>query len=47
MVARVMVAPVWDQREERKADTEDVGLEVSIHADLPQTGAPKKAEERQ
>jgi len=47
MVKRVVATTEWGQREERKADTQGVGLEASIHADLPQRGAPKKPEERQ
>jgi len=34
MVARVVAATERDQREKRKADTESVGLEASIHAEL-------------
>ena len=47
MVKRVVAGTEWDQREGRKADTEGVGLEASIQADLTQTGGPKKPEERQ
>jgi len=47
MVKRVVAATERDQREGRKADTDGVGLEASIHADLTQTGGPKKQEERQ
>ena len=46
MVARVVAATERDQREERKSDTEGVGLDASIHADLMQTGGLKKPEER-
>jgi hypothetical protein len=47
MVATVVAATKRDQKEERKADTEGVGLEASIHADLTQTGGPEEPEERQ
>ena len=47
MVARVVAATGRDQKEERKADTEGVGLEASIHADLTQTGGPEEPDERQ
>jgi len=47
MVKRVVAPTGWDQREGRKANTEGVSLEASIHADLTQTGGPKKPEERQ
>jgi hypothetical protein len=47
MVKRVVAATERDQRERRLADTEVVGLEASIHADLTQTGRLKKPEERQ
>jgi len=47
MVKRVVATTERGQREERKADTEGVGLEASIHVDLTQTGEPKKPEERQ
>jgi hypothetical protein len=47
MVARVVAATERDQKEERKADTEGVGPEASIHADLTQTGGPEEPEERQ
>jgi len=32
MVTRVVAATEWGQREERKADTEGIGLEVLIHS---------------
>jgi hypothetical protein len=38
MVARAVAPSDWAQKVERKADTEDVSLEASIHADLTQTG---------
>jgi hypothetical protein len=47
MVARVVAATDHDQKEERKADTEGVGLEASIHADLTHSGGPEEPEERQ
>ena len=47
MVARAVAATERGQKEERRADTEGVGLEASIHADLTQTGGPEKPEERQ
>jgi len=47
MVIRVVAATEQSQREERKANTEGVGLEASIHADVTQTGGPKELEERQ
>jgi len=47
MVARMVAATERDQREERKANTEGVGLGASIHADLTQTGGPEEPEERQ
>jgi hypothetical protein len=46
MVARAVAATERGQKEERRADTEGVGLEASIHADLTQTGGPEKTEER-
>jgi hypothetical protein len=47
MVARVVAATEWDRKEERKLDTEGVGLEASIQADLTQTGGPEVQKERQ
>jgi hypothetical protein len=47
MVKRVVATTERGQREERKADTEGVSLEASIHADPTQTGEPKKPEEHQ
>jgi len=47
MVARVVAATEQDQREEWKVDTDYGGLQVSIHADLKQTGGLRKPEERQ
>jgi len=47
MVLRVVAATERSQREERKADTEGVGLEASIQAYVMQTGRPKMPEERQ
>jgi len=46
MVVRVVAATERSRREERKADTEGVGLVASIHADMTQTGGPNKPEER-
>jgi len=40
---RVVADTEWDQREGKKADTESVGLEASIHADPTQTGGPEVA----
>lgn len=37
MVGIVVTSTERDQREESKADTEDVGLEAVIHGDLTQT----------
>jgi len=47
MVARAVAATERGQKEDRRADTEGVGLEASIHADLTQTGGPEEPEERQ
>jgi len=47
IVARAVAATERGQKEEWRTDTEGVGLEASIHADLTQTGAPEKPEERQ
>jgi len=47
VVARAMAGIERDQKEERKADTEGVSLEASIHADLTQTGEPHEPEELQ
>ena len=47
MVKRVVATTERGQREEMKADTEGVGLEASIPADLTQTGEPNKPEELQ
>jgi len=47
MVARAVAATERGQEEERRADTERVGLEASIHTDLTQTGRPEVREQRQ
>jgi len=47
MVARAVAASERGQKEERRADSEGVGLYALIHADLTQTGEPEKLEERQ
>jgi len=41
MVTRVVAATERDHKEQRKADTEGVGLEASIQADLTQTCGPE------
>jgi len=46
-VAGVVASTERDQTNERKADTEGVSMEASIHAALTQTGGPEKPEERQ
>jgi hypothetical protein len=47
MVAKAVAATERGQKEESRVDTEGVGLEASIHADLTQTGGPEEPEERQ
>ena len=47
MVARAVAATEQGHKEERRTDTDDVGLEASIHADRTQTGGPGESEERQ
>jgi len=47
MVARAVAATQRGQKEERRADTEGVGLDTSIHADLTQTNGPEEPEVRQ
>jgi len=47
LARRVLAATERSQREERKADTQDVSLEPSIHADLTQTGGLKQLEQPQ
>jgi len=47
MVARTVAATERGQKEGKRADTEGVGLEASIHADLTQTGGPEEAEEHE
>jgi len=46
MVKTVVAATERGQTEERKPDTEGVGLDASIHADLTQLYGPKMPEER-
>jgi hypothetical protein len=43
----VVAASYSGQREERKGDTDDAGLEASTHAEATLTSAPGKPEERQ
>ena len=47
MVTRVVAATEGGQREEKKADTNGVGLEASMHTETSQTGRPEKPEQSQ
>jgi len=47
MVARAVAATERGQKMERRADTEGVRLDASIHEDLTQTGGPEEPEECQ
>jgi len=46
MVVRVVAAMKRVHSEKRNADTGGGSLEAAIHADLTQTGGPKKPEKR-